>query len=79
MFAGASHLPTDTSLTTIAKTMKQLRAWMHPDHFAKFVSVSRDHHDLIHNGFIVLSLVVADMNTQLMSGRTVGGVTAVPD
>ena len=69
---GTGHLPTDTALTTISKTMTQLHAWMYPDRFATFVSKSGDHHDLIDNGYLVLSQVVADMNTQLMSGYTVG-------
>ena len=73
---GASHLPTDAALTTIAKTMKELKIWMHPDHFDVFVSSSRDQHELIHKGYIVLSQVVANMNTQLMGGYTAGGVSA---
>ena len=30
---GQDSLATDTSLPTIAKTMKHISAWMHPDHF----------------------------------------------
>ena len=55
---GRGHLPSDTSLVTIANTEKQLIQWMHPNHFAPFVARSKDHHDLIHNGFLALTIAV---------------------
>ena len=44
---GKDHKDTDTSLMTVAKTYKQLHAWMHPDHVSVFCGRSKDHHDLI--------------------------------
>ena len=45
------HLDTATALTTITNTMRQMTAWMHPDHFVMFKNTPRDHHDLLHNDF----------------------------
>ena len=70
---GKDHKENDTSLVTIAKTEKQLTAWMHPDHFVRFTGISRDHHDLIHNGFLALTMVVTNMKTLLITGNKVGG------
>ena len=73
---GTGHLDTDTYITTIAKTLKQLTAWVHPDHFSTFTKRSKDHHDLLHSGFLAIALAVANMKTQLLSGGAVGGATA---
>ena len=70
---GRDHNPSDTSLVTIAKTEKQLVQWMHPNHFAPFVARSKDHHDLIHNGFLALTIAVSNIKTLLNTGNKVGG------
>jgi hypothetical protein len=67
------HRVHDTSLLTIAKTEKQMNAWMRPDHFPKFRSSYRDHHDLIHNVLLALTMVVVNMKTLLNTGNKVGG------
>ena len=69
------HLPNDTSLATIAKTEEQLIQWMHPNHFAPFVGRSNDHHDLIHNGFLALTIPVSNIKTLLNTGNKVGGIS----
>ena len=38
---GKDHKETDTSLVTMAKTEKQLTAWMHSDHFLQFKKIER--------------------------------------
>ena len=73
---GKNHLDTDTSMTTIAKTLRELTSWAHPDHFPEFVTRSKDHHDLLHNGFLVITMAVANLKTTLRSGGTVGGISA---
>jgi hypothetical protein len=73
---GRDHIPSDTSLVTIAKTEKQLIQWMHPNHFAPFVARSKDHHDLIHNGFLALTIAVSNIKTLLNTGNKVGGVSS---
>ena len=73
---GRDHNPSDTSLVTIAKTEKQLVQWMHPNHFAPFVARSKDHHDLIHNGFLALTIAVSNIKTLLNTGNKVGGISS---
>ena len=73
---GKNHLDTDTSITTIAKTLRELTSWVHPDHVPEFSKRSKDHHDLLHNGYLVITMAVANLKTILRSGRTVGGVVA---
>jgi hypothetical protein len=70
---GRYHMPNDTSLVTIAKTEKQLIQWMHPNHFAPFVGHAKYHHDLIHNGFLALTIAVSSIKTLLNIGNKVGG------
>ena len=69
---GRGHMPNDTSLATIAKTEKQLTQWMHPNHVAPCVGRSQDHHDLIHNGFLAITIAVSNIKTLLNSGNKVG-------
>ena len=69
---GRYHHTSDTSLVTIAKTEKQLVQWMHPNHFAPFVARSKDHHDLIHNGFLALTIAVSNIKTLLNTGNKLG-------
>ena len=73
---GTGHLDTDTSVTTIAKTVKQLIAWVHLDHFSTSTKRSKGHRDLLHNGLLVITLALANMHMQLLSGGIVGGVAA---
>ncbi|MFM7979891.1 MAG: hypothetical protein ACKPKO_11300, partial [Candidatus Fonsibacter sp.] len=73
---GENHSPDDTSVVKIAKTMKQLTPWMHPDHVGKFIALSQDHHDLWHNGFLAMTAAVTDMQTLFSSYAGVGGITA---
>ena len=40
-----------------------------------FVKRSKDHHDLIHNGFLALTQAAATLKTQLKSGELVVGIT----
>ena len=72
---GKDHKDTDTSLMTVTKTYKQLHAWMHLDHFSVFCGRSKDHHDLIHNGFLALTQAAAKLKTKLKSGELVVGIT----
>ena len=46
------------------------------DHFPEFATRSKDHHDLLHTGFLVITMAVANFKTTLLSGGTVGGVSA---
>ena len=48
---------------------------MHPDHFNTFCERTNDHHDLLHNGFLLLTQAAATLKTQFMSGGIIGGVT----
>ena len=73
---GKNHLDTVTSMTTITKTRRELTLWSHPDHFPEFVNRSKDHHDLLHNGYLVITQAVASLKSTLRSGGTVGGVSA---
>ena len=73
---GSDHSLYDSSLTTIAKTMRQLQAWAHPDRFATFVSRSIDHHNIVLDGFFVLTQAVLHMSTKLAHGHAIGGVVA---
>ena len=72
---GKDHKDSDTSLMSVTKTYKQLHAWMHPDHFRVFCGRSKDHRDLIHNGFLALTQAAATLTTQLKSGELVVGIT----
>ena len=56
---GTGHLPTDTSVTTIAKIMRQMTAWMHPDHSSTFINMPKDHHGILHNGLLVMTEALA--------------------
>ena len=69
---GRDHMPNDTYLAAIAKTEKQMIQWMHPNHFAPFVGRSKDHHDLIHNGFLALTIAVSNIKTLLNTGNKEG-------
>ena len=62
---GKDHKDTDASLMTVTKRYKELRAWMHPDHFSVFCGRSKDHRDLIHNVFLALTQAAATLKTQL--------------
>ena len=72
---GEDHKETDTSLTTVAKTYRQLSAWMHPDHFKTFCERSKDHHDMLHNGCLARTQADAARKTQLMTGGSICGIT----
>ena len=69
---GNNHIDTDTSIATIAKTMREMTSWVHPDHLPEFVRRSKDHHDLLHNGFLVITMAVANLKSTLLSVGTVG-------
>ena len=69
---GTDQKDGDTSLATIANTEKHMTAYMHPDHFAKFTAILKDHHDLIHSGFVAMAMAVTSMNTLLITGNKVG-------
>ena len=49
---------------------------MYPDHCAVFTQRSKDHHDLLHNGFLVMTQAVANLKMLLMSGGVAGALTA---
>ena len=65
----------DTSLVTSAKKKeKQTTAWIHPDHFPTFRTRSRDHHDLIDNGLLAMTMAVVNMKTLLNSENKVASI-----
>ena len=37
---------------------------------------SKDHHDLLHNGYLVITMALVNLNATLRSGGAVGGVSA---
>ena len=73
---GNNHLETGTAMTTITNTLRELTSCCHTDHFPEFVNRSKDRHDLLHNGYLVITQVVANLKTTLRSGGTVGVVSA---